>query len=186
MTVASIPALLALALFVVAPALAGEQAPTAPQQHAEHAKHDEHATHTPHEQADAQAHDSAHGGHDHHAGHAAMPEVAADHVRWPIDAALGRGMARVQAASDALADLHATGTPDPARSRAIANDLRSAVNTMFAECRLPPEPDAALHRLLAQVLDAARQLTDGDLDGAAATQLRTVLTRYRELFDDPA
>ena len=186
MTVASIPTLLALTLFAIAPALAGGQAPTAPQQHAEHATHDEHATPAPHEQADAQTHDSAHGAHDHHAGHAAMPEVAAGHVRWPIDTALGRGMARVQAGSDALAGLHATGTPDPARSRVIAEELRSAVNTMFAECRLPPEPDAALHRLLAQVLDAARQLADGDLGGAAATQLRTVLTRYRELFDDPA
>lgn len=103
---------------------------------------------------------------------------------WAADEPLSRGMARVRAATLAL-DHAAHGHLDPSQVRGIAEELRSATQAMFAECRLAPAPDAALHPLLAAVLDAAGRLDEG-FDPAAFASLQAVLARYQRLFDDPA
>ena len=103
--------------------------------------------------------------------------------RWPADAPLVRGMSRIRAVADALG--HAShGHLDAAQVQALAAELRSAVETMFVQCRLEPEPDAALHPLLARVLGASRALSEGRFDAAAQAELRAVLARYAELFEE--
>ena len=57
---------------------------------------------------------------------------------------------------------------------------------MFAECKLEPEPDAALHPLLARVLVAADTLSTSGFDADALADLQAVVARYPLLFDDPA
>jgi hypothetical protein len=92
----------------------------------------------------------------------------------------------VRAATDALA--HAGhGHLDRAQERALADEIAAAVNTMFAQCRLAPAPDAALHPLLARLLVASQALRErpADADVAdVAAELRAVLQRYDQLFDD--
>lgn len=140
-------------------------------------------------------------GHAGHANHSAEPAGAAHAApsaqgaratggtapapRWPADAALTRGMARVRVVSDALAHA-AHGHLDAGQMKALAAELQSAVETMYAECRLEPAPDAALHPLLARVLDAGRALSGGEFDAAAQDDLHAVLARYAELFADEA
>jgi hypothetical protein len=68
--------------------------------------------------------------------------------------------------------------------QAIAAELKSAVETMFVECRLDPAPDAALHPLLARVLQASQVLSERGFDATARDELRAVLARYAELFDE--
>lgn len=131
----------------------------------------------------------AHGGADAHHAHGALA-MASDGAMlpegapWPADEPLSRGMARVRTATLALE--HAAHVPlEPAQVRDIAAELRSATQMMFAECRLAPAPDAALHPLLATVLEAAGRLEHG-FDAGALASLQAVLARYPRLFDDAA
>lgn len=124
---------------------------------------------------------------DQHAHAAASPaqDAAAPATRWQPDAPLSRGMQRVRAATAAL-EHGEHGHLDAAQVQGIAAELRAAVDEMFANCRLDPEPDAALHPLLARVLGASRALAGGEFDQAALDELRAVLARYPELFEDAA
>jgi hypothetical protein len=122
-----------------------------------------------------------------HPGHPAQamsrPGAPATGQRWQADAPLRAGMARVRVATDALAHLQHDHL-DPLQVLALADELRSAVNTMFAQCRLRPEPDAALHPLLARILVASQALRDKPADAAPVAELEAVLAQYRKLFDD--
>ena len=133
------------------------------------------ATEPPHDPASHEAHAPPAG----HETHAPPPPA----VRWQADEPLARGMRRVRAAKQALAH-GAHGHLDPAQVRAIAATLDAAVQEMFAQCRLAPEPDAALHPLLATVLRASARLAPGRFDAAALAELEAVLARYPRLFDD--
>lgn len=111
---------------------------------------------------------------------AATPSVPA---RWRADAPLRAGMARVRVAAAALA--HAEhGHLDRAQERALADEITAAVNAMFAECRLPPAPDAALHPLLARLLAASQALRERPAEPAVVAELRAVLARYEQLFEE--
>ncbi|HEY9144610.1 MAG TPA: DnrO protein [Arenimonas sp.] len=135
--------------------------------------------------ADAgQSHTASRPGHEAHAGHGA-PEQALPARRWKPDVPLSRGMQRVRAATETLG--HGShGHLDDGQVRNIAAELKSAVETMFAECKLEPEPDAALHPLLARVLVAADTLSTSGFDADALADLQAVVARYPLLFDDPA
>lgn len=124
---------------------------------------------------------------DPHAQEATAPahDAAAPATRWRPDAPLSRGMQRVRAATAAL-EHGEHGHLDAAQVQGIAAELRAAVDEMFANCRLEPEPDAALHPLLARVLGASRALAAGEFNQDALDELRAVLARYPVLFDDAA
>jgi hypothetical protein len=74
---------------------------------------------------------------------------------------------------------------DPAQVRALADELQAAVNAMFAQCKLEPAADAALHPLLARVLQASQALRKAPEDMAPLDELDEVLRRYPQLFNDP-
>ncbi len=103
--------------------------------------------------------------------------------RWHADAPLQAGMARVRTASDALAHLQ-HGHLDARQVRALADEVTEAVNDMFANCKLDPAPDAALHPLLARMLAASQALREHPTDFIPVFQVRDVLARYSELFDE--
>lgn len=105
--------------------------------------------------------------------------------RWVPDAPLSEGMLRVRAVTGALAH-GGHGHLDDAQVQGIAAELQSAVEAMFAQCKLEPEPDAALHPLLARVLGAAAVLRERGFDEDALATLGQVLADYPRLFDDPA
>ena len=129
------------------------------------AMHDKHVTHGMHET------------------HGTATATAVLASRWPADAPLVRGMSRIRTVADAL--VHAShGHLDATQVQALAAELESAVETMFVECRLEPAPDAALHPLLARVLGASQALSDGSFDADALAELRSVLARYAELFEE--
>ncbi len=102
--------------------------------------------------------------------------------RWHADAPLQAGMARVRTASDALEHLQ-HGHLDARQVRALADEITAAVNDMFANCKLDPAPDAALHPLLARLLAASQALRDDPTDAKPLGDVRAVLARYAELFE---
>ena len=103
--------------------------------------------------------------------------------RWATDAPLRAGMARVRIATEALQPLQ-HGPMTAAQVRAQADEIQAAVNAMFAQCKLAPQPDAALHPLLAKLLVASQALRDKPTDAAPLADLSDVLRRYPQLFDD--
>lgn len=104
--------------------------------------------------------------------------------RWAADAPLREGMARVRVALDELRH-HEMGhmSDGQARERAVA--IEEAVRSMFANCRLAPEPDTALHAILAPLLAAAQRLDKDPADKAAVAAMREAVAPYARRFDDP-
>ena len=115
---------------------------------------------------------------------AGAPPATARTQRWPADAPLRAGMARISVATDALA--HGQhGHLDARQVAALADELQSAVNDIIAGCKLEPAADAALHPLLGRVLSAARALREAPAATAQHGELREVLRLYPQLFEDP-
>lgn len=170
----TLSSLLALSLALV-PALAAAQQ----HDHGAHAAHQAHATHDDHAAHDAHA---AHGAQDAHAAPAAIP---ANHVPWTPDAPLVEGMARVREAVGTLAH-HEMGHLEGSQVLILAGEIDAAIEHMFANCRLEPEPDAALHGVLARLMAGTKALREAPEDPAPVAGLRAALADYAGLFDDPA
>lgn len=116
--------------------------------------------------------------HDHTSAHAAeSTPIAKDGTRWSTDEPLREGMGRLR---DAVSALH-----EPDADRAGADAIDTSVRWMFEHCRLPAEPDQALHGLLARTLKASAELREGADRERALAELESVLADYPRLFDHP-
>ena len=119
-----------------------------------------------------------------HAAHGATPDVAPNPVRWRPDEPLRQGMRRMRTVVEVLG--HGEhGHVDPAQFPRLAREIEAAAADMFARCTLAPEPDAALHGILARLLGGARALAEDPSDTASITQMRAAVADYPCLFDDP-
>jgi len=120
-----------------------------------------------------------------HAAHGAMPDVAPDHVRWQPDEPLRQGMRRMHAVVEVLG--HGEhGHVDRSQFPRLTREVEAAAADMFARCSLEPEPDAALHGILARLLGSARALRENPSDPAPIAQMRAAVADYPRLFDDPS
>ena len=138
--------------------------------------------------AHADAGHAAHGaaaGEDAHAAHAApgqsMPTLPA--TPWPSDPALREGMRRMQRAVQAL-DHVEHGHLDAAQSAAVAQQVQDAANYMIANCKLPAEPDAALHGLLSTLLSGAAAIKADPADTGPVASMREAIALYPRMFED--
>ena len=109
--------------------------------------------------------------------------VPANHVRWTPDAPLEEGMSRVRSA---LAGLEAESHPDDAAVAKHAADIDAAVAYMFANCKLEPEPDVALHAILARLMAGTRALAENPSDSSPVADMHAAMHNYEQLFDDPS
>lgn len=149
------PILLALAL-VAGQALAGNQ-------------DDPHATHHPASHHGSPAHDSP---------------VRPPEGGWKPDAPLREGMRRMRDAIQALAPHEDAPMAEAAVSARVA-EIDQAAAYMFANCRLEPEPDHALHDVLARLMAGAQALRSDPADPSPVASMRAALHDYVGLFDDP-
>lgn len=100
------------------------------------------------------------------------------------DAPLRAGMRTVHQAVAEL--LHAEkGHMSTAMTRDRASTIESAVMEMFANCKLEPTPDAALHGILVPLLSAAQALKANPADAAPVARMRDIIAAYPRYFDDP-
>ena len=76
---------------------------------------------------------------------------------------------------------------DVAESLAIerAGNVENGVNDIFTHCKLAPDADAALHRILVPLLSAANRLENDSSDVAAVAAMRDAVAAYPQHFDDP-
>ena len=124
--------------------------------------------------------------HRHDAAASASAAVAGAPVpaaRYAPDAPLRAGMRSVHQAVTELA--HAElGHMSAAMTRDRATSIETAVAGMFANCKLTPEPDAALHGILVPLLTAAQALKANPTDTAPVARMREAIAAYPRYFDD--
>lgn len=113
-----------------------------------------------------------------HEHEASTGDLVAPAGGWASDAPLRRGM---QAILDAVvAAVRAQG-----EGPALAAELRAQIDFLFANCRLQPEADAALHGILAELLLSAQRLEAGASPAEEHYALHASLQRYGQLFQHP-
>lgn len=118
--------------------------------------------------------------HDAHADHSPAP-ILAEGQRWPTDEALRAAMTRIREAVERI---------DPqqlqtANANVLATAVEQDVAYMVSNCRLEPEPDAALHLLIGRMMNAAAALRKDPMSDAGMPQLMAVLHEYQATFDHP-
>ena len=135
----------------------------------------------------AQAATAAHD-HGHSQSHAAP--TAALHLnagqKWETDAPLRQAMARLrQHMAPALGPIHAKRLPAAEYAR-LGREVEAAVADIVAQCKLPPEADAQLHLVVAELLQGAEQMTgQRGKPRNGALQVVSALDSYARYFADP-
>jgi hypothetical protein len=116
--------------------------------------------------------------HAHEHAHAAHAPAAADGVLHATDASLRAGMLK-------LRDLLAAPRPaDAAAAKILADGIDAEVQQLFVQCKLEPAADAALHGVLALLLEGAAGLRADAGDNDAWAKLQQAIALYPERFDD--
>lgn len=122
--------------------------------------------------------------HDHHGAHEAPAAVAAPAERWTPDASLREGIRRAHTAVHQLSH-HEMGHMSAQMAVDRAEEVEEAVSFMFANCKLDPKPDAALHAILVPLLSAAQALKADSTNVKAVAQMREAISHYPHYFNDP-
>ena len=108
-----------------------------------------------------------------------------DGQKWPSDAALREGMTEIRATLRAsLGQIHG-GNFSAAEYAALADRVESQVDGLVRNCRLPPEADAQLHLVIADILDGAEMMREGNGHVEGAIKLMRTLHAYGNHFDHP-
>ncbi|KZC41370.1 MULTISPECIES: hypothetical protein [Rhodanobacter] len=122
--------------------------------------------------------------HESHAAPAATSAAAAPAQRWAPDASLSQGMRRAYAAVDELRH-YEMGHMSAPMAVDRATEVEQAVTYMFANCKLAPEPDAALHGILVPLASAALTLKADPKKVSAVADMRAAIAHYPQYFNDP-
>lgn len=128
-------------------------------------------------------------GHPHESTESAITQLQLDGERkWPTDASLRSGMAAIHAAFEADHPAIHAGQETDAQYEALAGRIEAQVNSIVANCKLPPAADANLHYVVADLLQGVSLMRGQDPqrtrhDGAAL--VHGALIAYGKYFDDP-
>ncbi|HEY5780416.1 MAG TPA: DnrO protein [Lysobacter sp.] len=128
-----------------------------------------------------------------HAGHrashdlldAAARSAPAAGQRWATDAPLREGMQGIRIAVDAL-DHYEHGHMGPDQAVLLADKIEGHVRDMVAHCALAPDADAALHAIIAPLLQGAGALKRDPGNLTVIAPMRKAVADYARQFDDPA
>ncbi len=125
--------------------------------------------------------------HDHHATESVSLQLN-DGAKWETDAPLRASMSKIRDAVDAAHPAIHTGTMSDDGYTELADQVKAGVNNMIANCQLPPDADAQLHIVLAELLSGAAQMS-GSVESATrkdgAHTVMGVLETYNSHFEDP-
>jgi hypothetical protein len=129
------------------------------------------------------------GGHQHDTSSAAVANLKLDgEHKWATDASLRSGMASIHAAFEADHPAIHAGKETDAQYDALAARIEAQVNSIVANCKLPPAADANLHYVVADLMQGLNLMRGKDPqrtrhDGAAL--VHGALRAYPKFFDDP-
>lgn len=102
---------------------------------------------------------------------------------WASDAPLREGMRRMHRAVETLGQAE-HGHLDLSRTVAATEQVQQAANFMIANCKLAPEPDAALHGLLVALLNGAAKIQADPNDATPVAAMRDAIALYPRMFED--
>jgi hypothetical protein len=124
--------------------------------------------------------------HEHeHDDHAAAAAPASNPPqRFETDAALREGMGRIHEALNALRHYEMGHMPESIAVEKV-DEIKSSIDYLFANCKLPPDADAALHIILAPLLGAVQSFEKNPKDMTAVTHMREAVDDYPHRFNDP-
>ena len=120
--------------------------------------------------------------HDHHAAPAVAQEAPAQ--RFATDAMLRAGMHGIRAAVEGLGH-YEMGHLRPEQAATLAAQVQAHVRDIVANCKLPPEADAALHVIIVPLMTNAAALEADPKELEAIAPMRAALADYVRRFDDP-
>lgn len=122
--------------------------------------------------------------HDH--GHATAKQLAPG-KRWQTDAPLRDGMGQIREAfAPQMVALHKNKlTPD--QYKQLATRTEAQVGNVVANCKLPPDADAALHGILAEIGEGTQAMAGKSAMKPREGALKVVaaLDKYGQTFDHP-
>jgi hypothetical protein len=119
-----------------------------------------------------------------HAGHAAATTLPAGQL-WATDVPLRSAMTRIRSAVERSQSAYEQGRLQPESAKALAAAVEADVQYMVENCRLEPEPDAALHVLIGRMMGAAGVLREDPGSPEGVAELAAVLHDYGATFDHP-
>lgn len=129
---------------------------------------------------------AAESAHDHGDAHATAKPLPAG-KRWQTDAPLREGMGQIRDAYAAQLPLIHQNKLTPEQYKELAGRTEAQVGNVVANCKLPPDADAALHGILAQIGEGTDAMAGKSKmkprDGAL--QVVAALGRYEKTFDHP-
>jgi hypothetical protein len=117
------------------------------------------------------------------------PKLQLDHgKKWATDAALRRGMEAIRASvNGAPAPLHKA-TAKPEAYADLGNRIEADIGRIVRECKLPPDADAQLHIVVAELAagaDAMKGATNPVAGRAGLVKVDGALKNYATYFDHP-
>lgn len=124
-------------------------------------------------------------GHEHHAPAA---KSAHEHgQKWATDAPLRKGMGAIRADLAATLPAVRARTLTAADAKALGEKLEGQVGYIVTNCKLPPEADAGLHVIVAELVAAADALKTAGANEAPQAISRAVKATndYASQFDHP-
>ncbi len=136
--------------------------------------------------AQAPATPDVHAAHEHEHAHAADAGLSLNAGEpWQTDEPLRRGMLQIRVASAMLTPAFEAAQLSQPQSAQLAEAVRQSVNTMIAQCQLPPDADANLHVILGRLLAAAAALETSPLGQDGLPAIQAALQDYGHYFAHP-
>lgn len=107
--------------------------------------------------------------------------------KWATDAPLREGMSAIRAALEQKHPEVLANKMSPADYAALGATIEKNVGSIVANCKLPPEADANLHVVVAQLVSAADDLQGKSKVAPAEGVHKAVraVNLYRRYFDHP-
>lgn len=122
---------------------------------------------------------------DHNHGDAPFELQLDNGDKWAIDPPLRKAMGEISnAMRTSLEAIHQDRLPAKEYA-ALASQVNEGVAYMVANCELPPDADAQLHMVIAQLMAGSKKMASGsDVRRDGAVQVLGALDAYAHYFDD--
>jgi hypothetical protein len=125
--------------------------------------------------------------HEHEHEEADAGALAPDHgAKWATDAPLRSGMEQIRKLIAApQATVAAGGSLSAADAQQLGVSVRHQVDELIRNCKLDPEADAALHVLIADMLQGAAELAGEPPSAGGLARIRNAVDQYPRYFSHP-
>lgn len=117
--------------------------------------------------------------------HDGAAPALAEGERWATDAPLRASMLKIRAGVEETMSAYQIGALAPNQAQALGATVEENVAYMIQNCKLEPEPDAALHVLIGRMMTASEAMKKDPSSQAGWPVLMAVLHDYEATFDHP-